>query len=150
MLDTHDLEWAVAPTMLELALRLAKIYEIDLRERPKEMKARKAEPQPAAPAEIGASEIVDAGALDKDWSDLTESEREAALELGYTEASFSEVQSWSPHITAPTGNFIRSLCLRSADCTADLVAVECTTATIAGASHLFGLGRGAVGQRARS
>ena len=45
----------------------------------------------AAAADEDAVELVDAGALDKDWPKLSDVERALAEQLGYNEASFAKV-----------------------------------------------------------
>lgn len=46
----------------------------------------------AAAADEDAVELVDAGALDKDWAKLSDVERALAEQLGYNEASFAKVR----------------------------------------------------------
>ena len=50
------------------------------------------ESEPEPPPEPDGPILVDAGALDKDWTELTDEERGWAEELGYDEHSFEETE----------------------------------------------------------
>jgi hypothetical protein len=96
----------VTHSILRLSSALEKLYQLDMMVRPPGVAERLKLQMDTAQAQIAkgggpfsgtssnaddVEEIaVEAGALDKEWDELTDSELVAAVKLGYTAATFAE------------------------------------------------------------